>query len=283
MKGAAGSRAEVRRRIATRSERPPAPGSVRLSVVLPAYREARIGDTVRAVRGALEDLRGDLEIIVVDDGSGDGTADVARAAGADVVVEFPANRGKGAAVRAGVLAASGRTIAFTDADLSYPPAQIASMLGAVEDGWDVVVGNRHHADTTTVVGPSVLRSLGGRLINAATRVVLAGGHQDTQGGLKAFRGDLAKILFEHLRTDGFAFDVEVLFLAEQAGLSIHEVPVTVENSERSTVHVARDAVRLLGDLLAIRRTAAAGGYDGAIASLGRVEAGDQHGTTGDQG
>ncbi|MCB0976659.1 MAG: glycosyltransferase, partial [Acidimicrobiales bacterium] len=205
--------------------------------------------------------------VVVDDGSGDRTAETARDAGADRVVELAVNQGKGGAVRAGVAASTGRTVAFTDADLSYPPAQLERMLTEVEDGWDVVIGNRHHADTETVAGPSLLRAAGGRVINGATRFVLAGGYQDTQGGLKAFRGDIARKLFEHLVIRGFAFDVELLYLAERSGLSVKEVPVTVENSERSTVHVARDAARLLRDLAAIRRTAATGGYDGAIATI----------------
>jgi dolichyl-phosphate beta-glucosyltransferase len=231
-------------------------------VVIPAFQEeGRIAATVRRVRTELHPVVGDdLEVVVVDDGSSDGTARAAREAGADRVLVQPANRGKGAAVRAGVLAATGRTVAFTDADLAYAPVQIGRLLARVEDGWDVVVGSRHHADTTTVVRARRLREVGNRLINAATRTVLVGGHQDTQCGLKAFRSDVAAVLFGHGRVDGFAFDVELFLLVEEYGFSLVEVPVDVENSDRSTVRVARDAARLLSDLARIRRLAGRGAY-----------------------
>ncbi|MFN8017747.1 MAG: glycosyltransferase [Acidimicrobiales bacterium] len=204
---------------------------------------------------------GGLEVLVVDDGSGDGTGAAARAAGADRVIELPVNRGKGAAVRAGVLAASGRTIAFTDADLSYAPGQIEGLARAVEEGWDVVVGNRHHRDSTTIVEAGGMRRIGGRGINLATRLVLSTPRADTQCGLKAFEHQVGKVLFGRTQIDGFAFDVEVLHLAERYDLAILEVPVEVANSERSTVHVARDAFRLLVDLVRIRQADRHGHYD----------------------
>ena len=187
--------------------------------------------------------------------------EAARRAGADQVLAFPENRGKGAAVRAGMLAATGRTLVFTDADLSYAPAQIERLLRSVEDGWDVVVGNRHHEGSTTLVAAGRLRQVGGRAINLATRAVLVGPHPDTQCGLKGFRSDVARVIFGHSRIDGFAFDVEVIHLVERYGLSLREVEVEVANSDRSTVHVARDALLLLADLVRIRRGASSGAYD----------------------
>lgn len=253
---------EVRRRLATRKPRPEPPGTRRLSVVLPAYREPRIGDSVATVRSALEPVVGadDLEVLVVDDGSRDDTALRARNADADQVIELPENRGKGAAVRAGVIAATGRTIVFTDADLAYAPDQIPRFLEAIEDGWDIVVGNRHHHDTQTVAEASTLRSTGGRFINAATRLVLAGGHQDTQCGIKAVRSDVGRLVFSRSRIDGFAFDVEIHAVAERNDLSLLDLPVSVENSAVSSVRIARDAGRLLADLLRIRRSAGRGAY-----------------------
>ena len=177
------------------------------------------------------------------------------------MVALPTNRGKGAAVRAGVLVSHGRTVAFTDADLSYAPAQIERLLDAVEAGWDVAAGSRHHPETTTLVPASALREWGGRVINLATHAVLLGRHGDTQCGLKAFRSDIARVLFTHGRIDGFAFDVELFHLVERYGFSLLEVPAEVENSDRSTVHVARDAARLLVDLARIRSDAARGTYD----------------------
>lgn len=254
---------EVRRRSGVAPQRPPAAGSVRLSVVIPAYREEeRIGATVGRVREALAGVVGDggLEIVVVDDGSPDATAAAARAAGADVVLRQEPNQGKGAAVRAGMIAATGRTIVFTDADLAYPPEQVGSVLEAVEAGWDVVVGSRRHVDTTTLVGARRVREIGGRVINLCTTAVLLGQYRDTQCGLKGFRSDVANLVFRQARTTGFAFDIEVFHLAERYELGVLEVPVEVENSERSTVKVVRDGVRLLRDLVRIRRWAKTGAY-----------------------
>ncbi|MFV0316657.1 MAG: glycosyltransferase [Microthrixaceae bacterium] len=264
----------VRADQAVPSQRTPSDGRYRLSVVIPAYEEAdRIQATMERVRRELSEVAGDggLELLVVDDGSGDDTAVLAERAGADVVLRQDTNRGKGAAVRAGMLAASGRTVAFTDADLSYAPAQIARLLAEVEAGWDVVVGSRQHTASLTVVRAGRLREFGGRVINLFTGVVLLGRYLDTQCGLKAFRGDVARLLFGHSVIDGFAFDVEILHLVERYRLTLTEVPVEVENSERSTVHVVRDAWRLVVDLLRIRHGERAMTYD--VESLGLPAAG----------
>ena len=238
-------------------------GSVRLTVVVPAFMEQdRIAGTVARLRADLADLDADggIEVVVVDDGSTDATALEAERAGANVVVHR-LNRGKGAAVRTGVLVARGRTIVFTDADLAYAPDQIPDLVRLVEDGWDVVVGSRRHDDTTTLVRARRLREIGGRAINLLTRAVLLGQYRDTQCGLKAFRSDVARLIFAHTRVDGFAFDVEVFHLVERYHLSLAEVPVRVENSERSTVRVARDAGRLVRDLFLVRQWSGEGRYD----------------------
>jgi len=243
--------------------RPEPPGDLRLSVVVPAYGEAdRIGETVRRLRGALADIRPEgCEVIVVDDGSSDATADAALAAGADQVVVQPHNRGKGAAVRTGVMASRGRTIAFTDADLAYPPDQIRRVLTAVEDGWDVAIGDRRHPESRTLAPPPPLRALGSRIINWLGYAVLLGSYRDTQGGLKGFRSDVARFVFGRTRVDGFAFDIEVLHLVERHQLSLVEVPVEVANTRRSTVRPVRDVGRLLVDLARIRRWSAEGEYE----------------------
>jgi dolichyl-phosphate beta-glucosyltransferase len=255
---------ELTRARRVRWSRPPAPGDCRLSVVVPAFEEAdRIADTVRRLRDGLAPVaaEGGLEIVVVDDGSRDGTADVALAAGATQVVVQPRNRGKGAAVRVGVLAARGRTIAFTDADLAYGPDEVARVAAAVEDGWDVAIGDRRHPETRTVVAPPRLRAWGSRTINWLGYAVLLGNFRDTQGGLKAFRSDVGRFVFARTRVDGFAFDIEVLHLIERHQFSLTEVPVAVVNSARSTVRAARDAARLVVDLFRIRHWSAAGAYE----------------------
>jgi len=196
---------------------------------------------------------------VVDDGSVDDTILRAEAAGA-VVVAQPQNMGKGAAVRAGVLAASGRSVVFTDADLAYPAAMIVPMLHELEAGWDVVVGSRRHEETTTLVRARRIRELGGRAVNWLTHLVLLGHFRDTQCGIKGFRSDIGKALFERTTINGFAFDVEVFLIAEQDRYSLTEVPVSVENRQGSSVRIVRDSLRLLRDLLRIRRAAGKGAY-----------------------
>jgi len=230
----------------------------RLSVVIPSYCEPRIGDTVRRVRAELAPagLVDDLEIIVVDDGSPDDSHRLAVEAGADQVIVLDQNRGKGAAVRQGMLAARGYVIAFTDADLSYAPVQLLGLLEQAEAGWDVVVGNRAHPRSHAVGETAPGRAIGSRVVNRLIRTVLGGSTnelEDTQCGLKALRADAAREVFTHSRIDGFAFDVEVLYLADRYSRRVIDVPVTVANSPRSTVHVGRDAARLARDLLRIRR------------------------------
>jgi putative flippase GtrA len=255
---------ELTRARRVRWPRPPAPGDCRLSVVVPAYDEAdRIAATVRRLREGLAAGvdESDLEIVVVDDGSSDRTAEAALAAGASQVVVQPHNRGKGAAVRVGVQAARGRTVAFTDADLAYGPDQVLRVAAAVEDGWDVAIGDRRHPETRTLEAPSRLRAWGSRSINWLGYAVLLGSFRDTQSGLKAFRSDVATFLFARTRVDGFAFDIEVLHLVERHQLSLVEVPVEVTHSARSTVSAARDGARLVVDLFRIRHWSAEGRYE----------------------
>ncbi len=237
-------------------------GEYRLSIVVPAFHEAdRIAGTIATIREQLDHLDPQgVEIVVVDDGSGDATADVAEQAGA-TVIQLPTNRGKGGAVRAGVSEAKGRTVAFLDADLAYQPRLLEAFVEEIENGWDVVVGNRKHVATTTLVQAGRLREIGGRLVNLATHALLLGHYRDTQCGLKAFRADVARMLFSLGRIDGFAFDVELFHLVERYRLSLYEVPVTVENSERSTVRLVADTRQLFADLFRVRRWAARGVYD----------------------
>lgn len=254
----------TRRALHERVPREPAPGDRRASVIVPALDEsASIAATVDAIRRALGSLADDggVEVIVVDDGSTDGTADAALAGGADQVVVLPVNRGKGAAIRAGVVVARGRTVAFTDADLAYSPDQLLRVIGEIEAGWDVAVGSRRHPDTTRVRGAGLLRDLGSRAVNVLATAVLLSHPHDTQCGLKAFRSDVARTVFGLGRIDRFAFDIEVLHLVERHRLSVVEVPVQLRMAERSTVRLARDTLRLLRDLWRIRRWSAEGAYE----------------------
>ena len=245
-------------RVSELSELEPPADRPRLSVVVPAYGEGRrIAGTVASLR---ETLGVDTEIVVVDDGSRDDTASAAEAAKADLVIRIPDNRGKGAAVRAGMLAAHGDVIVFTDADLSYPPTQIEVLRAVLERGTDVVVGSRRHIGTRTLVRAGRIRELSGRVFNVLTRLVLPRKFGDTQCGLKGFRRDAARLIFSESRIDRFAFDVEILWLAGHNGLSIAEVPVELDSATGSTVSLATDALRMLRDLIRIRRWSAGGAY-----------------------
>ena len=229
-----------------RSPAQPTPGGVRLSVVLPAFREAEvIGDTLAALRDGLSGVApGDaLELIVVDDGSDDATVEGARAAGADRVIALDANRGKGAAVRTGMLAAAGDAVVFTDADLQYPPDRITAVLARLEGEVGAVI-----AQAGAVRGRRRLRRLGTRTVSRLARTLVlnpagAAGHlgADTQCGLKVFRRPVAQEVFGRCRVDRFGFDVEVLAL-----LALLGVPVAVE-TVAATAAPRRSSVRVLRD------------------------------------
>ncbi len=245
--------------------RAPAPGLRRVSVVVPAYKASGfIVESVARLRRELGPLvDDDLEIVVVDDGSPDDTFAAAQSSGADQVLRLDENQGKGAAVRRGMLAATGRTIAFTDADLAYAPTLVFELIREVENGWDVVTGSRGHVETVTLVKARRLRALGSRIINLISFAVLLGAYRDTQCGLKAFRSDAAHEIFSVAQINRFAFDIEVFHLAERLRLSLEEVPVTLANSEGSTVKVGLDSLRVLVDMVRIRRLAGKGAYDRA--------------------
>ena len=236
----------------------------RISLIIPAFEEAdRIAGTLSTVDSELRSSlqkSDDIEVIVVDDGSNDATSEIARQAGADVVIRLEENKGKGAAIRAGVQEANGSVVAFTDADLAYNPRQVVKLVTLVESGYYMVVGSRQHIETKNLVRAGRFREVGGRLINIATSGILLGHYRDTQCGLKAFKSQVAKSLFDAGTLDGFSFDVELFHLAERWDLSLKEIPVEVENSQRSSVSAFRDGVFLLLDLIRIRQRARRGIY-----------------------
>jgi dolichyl-phosphate beta-glucosyltransferase len=177
------------------------------------------------------------------------------------------NRGKGYAVRRGMLEAQGRFRVFTDADLAYPMENLATVVGALENGADVALACRAHEGSRMVVpeslrGTFAQRRRAGRVFNWFVRLLLVSGVRDTQAGLKGFRGKAAEELFSRATLDGFAFDVEIVFLARRLGLVVEEVPVELRVCEgHSSVHFGRDSLRMLMDLLRIRGRAWRGLYD----------------------
>ncbi|MDH3683761.1 MAG: glycosyltransferase, partial [Acidimicrobiia bacterium] len=235
--------------------------SPRLSVVIPTYNEAdRIVPTIASIVAHLAERGDDFEIIVSDDGSTDGTPDLVRAMGLrNVVVLDPgANRGKGAAVRAGVTAAGGAFVLFTDADLSTPIAELEALLGAAADA-DVIIGSRG-LDASDEGRKSAVRKVLSWGARRLTRLGLGLALADTQCGFKLFRRDAARALFAAQRIDGFSFDAELLFLAGRLGYRVAEVPVQWIDAPGSTVRPLRAAIAFLLDLIRIRLSTLAGRY-----------------------
>ncbi len=209
-----------------------------LSIVVPAY------DEERRIPGALEDLARyldshplALEIVVVDDGSTDGTAAIAEAEGRRLglplrVLRLPANRGKGAAVRAGVLAADGESILVSDADFSTP---IAEWEKLARTGAAVAIGSRALDDSLVRVRQPFFRQLSGKVFNRLVRLLAVPGIHDTQCGFKLFSREAGRAVFARTEVDRFAFDVEALLIARHLGYGIAEVPVLWFNSGDSRV------------------------------------------------
>ncbi len=249
------------------------PNRPSVSVVLPAFEAAeQVANAVAKVRAYFADRSKTdpsktdpaeitvVEIIVVDDGSSDDTAANAMAAGADRVIIFASNKGKGAAVRAGMLAATGDIRIFTDVDLSYPPQQLSNLIEKLNLGVDVAVGNRRHAESIRLNSGSRLRTVGSRLFNLAARLVLLGNYRDTQCGLKGFTAEASDLIFNCSFVDGFAFDVEVLYLAEVSQLQVVDVPVVINHEADSTVRLVPQVFSMLSAVMGIRRRVAKGEY-----------------------
>ena len=231
-----------------------------LAVVIPAFNEAnRLPSALDRIRDFLR-IRGlRHEIVVVDDGSADGTADVGRAAGARVFVNDE-NRGKGYSVRRGMLEARGRLRLMTDADLSTPIEDYDKLHEAILRGADVAIGSRAAADSSVQVRQGVFRETAGRGFNLLVQVTLLPGLHDTQCGFKLFTDRAARAAFDVATQDGFAFDVEVLVAARRRGLRIAEVGVTWRNDTASRVGMG-SGFRAFTDLLTIRRNVRRGAYD----------------------
>jgi dolichyl-phosphate beta-glucosyltransferase len=250
-----------------RSMAAPAPTRTALTLVFPCYNEAeRLPRTLAAYLAELSRQPGAIEVLVVDDGSTDRTFAVAQAIAAQDdrvrVIRSQPNRGKGYGVRTGVLQAEGELIVFTDADGSYGPGEVARVTAALADA-PVAIGSRPAGWATGPLG----RRLASRLFNRAMQALLGLPFGDTQCGLKGFRRLAARELFGRARLDGFAFDVEVLFLARRLGLRVDEVPVRAEVRDGSKVQLVVDALAMLGDVLRVRRWAVRGGYDRAVAKV----------------
>jgi dolichyl-phosphate beta-glucosyltransferase len=249
--------------------------SATLSVVIPAYNEAvRLGNTLRAVVDYLRQHQPDAELIVVDDGSSDRTADLARETFQDAgslrtsVISYKSNLGKGRAVRLGLLAARGDVTLFSDADLSTPITEAPKLVAPIVSGQcDVTFGSRALNRELIGVHQPWRREQGGRIFNLVVRLATGLPFWDTQCGFKAFRMSICRPLVEAATVDRFGFDVELLYLAFRAGLNLKEVPVRWDHNEGSKVSVVSDSFKMLNEVGLIRQQARRGVYDTAIRAV----------------
>ncbi|UCE86279.1 MAG: glycosyltransferase family 2 protein [Deltaproteobacteria bacterium] len=239
-------------------ESPAVPRAPRLSIVIPAYDEAqRIGPALRSIASHFGERRGEVEAIVIDDGSRDGTADVAEAVAAEIGLRLrvhrePQNRGKGFAVRRGMLDARGGAVLFTDADLSVSIDHVDRFLARLDEGADAVVGSRRAPGAHIARHQPALRERLGSVFRELARVLLVPGVSDFTCGFKLYRREAAQRIFSRQRLWGWGFDVEIALIARRQGLRVVEEPVEWVDDARSRVRLGRDALRSALDLARIR-------------------------------
>jgi glycosyltransferase involved in cell wall biosynthesis len=246
-----------------------------LSIVIPAYNEAaRLGNTLEAVLDYMRQNYPHGEVIVVDDGSTDDTALLARQSFAGrgtlrtSVISYKSNLGKGRAVRLGLLAARGEIALFSDADLSTPITEAPKLVDPIlKNECDVTFGSRALDRTLIGVHQPWRREQGGRVFNLAVRLATGLPFWDTQCGFKAFKMSVCRPLVEAATVDRFGFDVELLYLAYRAGLRLREIPVRWDHNEGSKISLFSDSLRMLSEVGLIRQQARRGLYDGAIRAV----------------
>ena len=231
-----------------------------LSIVVPAYNEARrLPRTLDSLRDFGREFTRTHEVLFVVERSSDGTLEIAGEAARQqenfVAIDNGPQRGKGHAVRSGMLRARGEYVFYMDADLSVPLAEIAAFLAhfAAHPEVDVLLGNRQHARSRIVRRQSALREGMGKSFNRLLQTLGLASLHDTQCGFKAFRRAAAQAIFSRQKLDGFAFDVEVLLIAERLGCKIADLPVEWRNSVDSRVRLVRDSLAMLRDMLRVRR------------------------------
>ena len=235
------------------------------SFVIPAYNEGvRLRPTLHALIRHIQEQNWDAEILVVNDGSTDDTAQIVREYGKlhpqVLLVENPGNRGKGFSVRNGMLHARGDICLFSDADLSSPITEAQKLFDAIAQGAHIDIGSRWlRAELQTERQP-LYRQAFGRIYNLVLRIFLGLRFADTQCGFKAFRRDSAQRIFPLQRIERWGFDPEILFLARRAGLRVEEIPVLWAHSEGTRLHPFRDGLRMFLEVLRIRWYAIAGDY-----------------------
>ena len=239
--------------------------SPRWSVVIPAYNEEkRLPAYLRKTIAYFDDRGEAYEVIVVDDGSHDETVNVVERFQVDApsvrLIKLAENRGKGCAVRTGMLETKGTLCLFTDADGATPIRELERLERAIANGADIAIGSRTARDPTRVVQERVFRKISGSIFNIAVRSLGVTGITDTQCGFKLFRAPVARALFSVLQCDGFSFDVELLFLGQRWKYRIAEVPIQWTEQAGSKVRIVRDGRRMIYDIWTVRRNYQRGLY-----------------------
>lgn len=246
-----------------------------LSIVVPAYNEgSRLGKSLRSVAMYLNEFYPQSELIVVDDGSTDDTASVAREELANSrnlrtsVISYQSNLGKGRAVRLGLLASRGEIVLFTDADLSTPITEAPKLIEPIVRGeCDLTFGSRALDRGLIGIHQPWRREQGGRVFNLAVRLATGLPFWDTQCGFKAFCMRSCRPIIEGATIDRFGFDVELLYVAYRAGLRLKEIPVRWNHEEGSKVNIGSDSIKMLSEVGRIRQQARRGVYDRAVQAV----------------
>jgi dolichyl-phosphate beta-glucosyltransferase len=245
-----------------------------LSIVIPAFNEElRLPETLSLISSYVRGSERETEVIVVDDGSTDRTADVAKSFRTEIrrlrVVANGKNHGKGYSVRHGMMEASGRIVLFTDADLSAPIEEADKLLAALANH-DVAIGSRALNRSLISVHQSAFREYAGMIFNLIVRAILRLPFVDTQCGFKAFRREPCRIIFQQQRIERFGFDPELLYLARHHGLRSAEIPVRWAHSPATKVSMLRDSVQMFLDVFIIRWNSLLGRYPRPEPSIARA-------------
>jgi len=235
-----------------------------VSIIVPSFNEElRLPASLEKIANYIREKRPNTEVLVVDDGSADRTAEVAESWKDRIpqlrVLSNGTNRGKGFSVRHGAQEARGDIVLFTDADLSAPIEEGEKLLAALKT-YDVAIGSRAVDRSLIEVHESLFREFAGIVFNRLVRIILRLPFVDTQCGFKAFRRERCRIVFEQQTIERFGFDPELLYLARHHGLSIQEVPVRWSHSPATKVNMMRDSLQMFADVFIIRRNALLGRY-----------------------
>jgi glycosyltransferase involved in cell wall biosynthesis len=244
------------------------------SIVIPAFNEgARIPATLESVVACIRARGWDAEVIVVNDGSRDTTAEAVRAFAANApevrLIENPGNRGKGYSVRNGLLRARGEVVMFTDADLSAPIEEAERLFAAINEGADIAIGSRWLEKGRQTHRQPLYRQFFGRCFNAVTRMVMGLEFADTQCGFKAFTRAAAQTVFQLQTIERWGFDPEILFIALKRGFWIIEVPVSWAHDERTRMSYLKDGMKMLEEIAVIRWNALLGRYGKQVEPIHR--------------